>query len=351
MNLKHILLTALLIGLLAACGSDAPNTQAPSEQLSETETNAAFGDLSSELLRTVFSMNGDTSSVALRQFPRDAANFPLKQTQQATVRALPRGLYVYDAEQKAWQREGDDDVLRLTWPYSDLSADEVTATLTFDWAAGAQTVTVTGPAGESFEAPTSLDVTVVAGGQEVADVNLALSYYSSAECGIVAEPTSLNVNGTGSLFDLNSVGYNVSDEGGTDSVTTQGEITSKEGPVLGWNVTLNGERERKSCFTSDYRPSSGSVNVSLTSEAGSFAFATDIDNVEDESVALSNATVQIDGATALSFEGTLDDQNSNGVPGENVTLSFAGGNTTTLEQVLQKSKAFVMVMKGMRAGH
>ena len=349
MNLKHTLLMALLIGLLAACGSDAPDAQAPTAQLSETQTNAAFGDLSSELVRTVFSMNGDTSSVALRQFPKDAANFPL--TQQETQQALPRGLYIYDAEQNAWQRRGDDDALVLTWPYSDLSANEVTATLTFDWAAGAQTITVAGPAGESFEAPTSLDVTVVAGEQEVADVNLALSYYSSAECGTIAEPTRLNVNGTGSLFDLNNVGYSVTEEDGADSVTTQGEVTSKEGPVLGWNVTVNGERERESCFTSDYKPASGSVNVSLASEAGSFAFATDIDNIEDESVGLSNGTVQIDGATALSFEGTLDDQNGNGVPGENVDLSFAGGNTTTLEQALQKSRAFVILMRGMRAGH
>ncbi len=189
----------------------------------------------------------------------------------------------------------------------------------------------------------------------MADVDFALSYYNTDACGTaegVAEPTRLSVNGTGDLLTLENVGYSVAEEDVVDTTTSQGKVTLnyEEGTVLEWNLSVSGERERRDCFTSDYTPTSGSVDVSLASNAGSFALGLNVDSIdlENESVAISEGTLQIDGHSAVSFAGTLDDTNENGIPGENVTLSFADGKTVTLEQVLQSSKLALM-MRGLHA--
>lgn len=340
---------ALLIGVLAACSSDTTSTQPPTTQLSEAETNAALSDLSGEMLGAVFSMQGSVSSAALQQLPTDAAGFPLTDEREEAEPTLPRGRYVYNSAEKTWQREADSDDLSLTWPYSGVSA-EAEATVRVNWNAGAETVSVTGPKGETLEAPTAFNFNMVAAEQEVANVDFALSYYNTDACGTadgIAEPVSLSVNGAGDLLTLENVGFNSEADAET---TSQGSVTLnyKEGTVLEWNLSVNGEREREDCFTSDYTPTSGSVEVSLASNAGSFALGLNVDSVdvENESVAISEGSLQIDGKSAVDFAGTLDDANENGVPGENVTLTFAGGKTVTLEQVLQKSKLALMLRAG-----
>ncbi len=355
MNLKRYIALALLVGLLAACGGDATDTAAPST-LGEAETNAALGDLSSDIISTVLSMNGNTSSVALHKFPAEATSLLLAGSRAGAEGTLPRGRYVYDEAANAWQRSGDADDLILTWRYEDLSAATSNeATVTLDWNAGGDTVNVAGPGGETLELPTAFNLMTVAAGGEVADVDLALSYYNTPECGTadgVAEPTSLQVNGAGSLLDLKNVGFTVSEADGAETVTTQGEVAlNKEGGVtLEWTISLEGERERENCFTSTYTPTSGDVNVSVTSNAGSFALGVNVDDVDLEggSAALSDGTLQINGKLAVSFAGTLDDRNGNGIPGENVTLTFANGQSVTLEQALQSSKAGMM-MRGFHS--
>ena len=349
MNLKRYLLAPLLIGLLAACAGDTTETTSPAT-LSEEETNAALSDLSSDMISTVLSMNGDASSVALQNFPTEAA-FPLGSQTESTS-ALPRGRYDYDETEDAWQLEGDSDDLILTWSYSELDT-AAEASLVVDWDAGGDTAQVAGPEGETLEAPTAFNLTLVAAGQEVANVDLALDYYSADECGTedgIAEPTSLSVNGTGSLFDLENVGFSVADEDGAETVTTQGKVALNQeaGTVLEWNVSLAGERERE-CFTSAYVPTSSNVNVSLTSDAGSFALGVNINNVdlENKSAALSGGTLTINNMLAVSFAGTFGDSNGNGIPGEDVTLSFAGGKTVTLEEVISSNRAFAM-LQGLR---
>ena len=350
MNLKRYFATALLVGLLAACGGDTADTTLPGT-LSEAETNAALSDLSSDLIGTILSMNGDASSVALQNLPVKAANFPLSAQESAST--LPRGRYAYDEAADAWQLDGEADDLILTWTYSGVDA-EAEATLTADWDAGGDTLSVTGPEGETLEAPAAFNLTLVAAEQEVANVDLALSYYNADGCGAadgVAEPTSLSVDGTGSLFDLENVGFSISDEDGTDTVTTQGEVSLAQdaGAVLRWTINLEGERERSDCFTSGYAPTGGDVNVSLDAGAGSFALGVNVDSVDLEggSASLSGGTLRINDQLAVSFAGTLDDSNGNGVPGENVTLTFADGQSVTLEQALQSSK-LGMMMRGLR---
>ena len=349
MNLKT-LFAALLIGLLAACGGNtSEDVQPPAAQLGEAETSAAMSDLQGELFRTALSLNGDASTLALRNFPADAAGFPM--TDQEGGATLPRGQYTYDQASDAWQREGESDDLSLTWRYEGRSAQEVEATLELDWDAGAQTVTLEGPDGETLEAPTAFNLTMSAGGQEVADVDLALSYYNTQACGTsdgIAEPTSLIVDGAGSLLDLEDVGYSVQ-EGDEDKVTTRGKVSLIEEVTLEWTVDLLGEREREDCFTSDYVPTSGNVNIGLATEAGRFALGLGVDSIDlkSGSATLSNGALQINDQVAVTFEGTLDDANGNGVPGENVTLSFANGKTVTLEQVLQSSK-LGMMMRGLK---
>ncbi len=349
MNLKCTLISALLVGLLAACSGGTVDTAPSAAQLSEAETDAALGDLGRELVSTVFSVSGDPSSVALQSFPSHAAS-PFERAEGDA--RLPRGSYVYDEASDAWQRSADADDLILTWRYEAIDGS-AKATLTVDWDVLSETLDVAGPAGETLEAPSAFNVTLSAADQKVADVDFALTYYSADGCGTaagIAEPTSLSVNGAGSLLSLENVGYSVSEDGG-DTVTTQGKVTLKaqEGVTLEWTLSVAGERERENCFTSGYVPTSGNVDLSLSLGAGSFAFSVDVDSIdlESESAALSDGALRIDGALAVSFAGTLDDANGNGVPGENVTLTFAEGQSATLEQVLQSSKV-AMMLRGLR---
>ena len=355
MNLKRYLLPALLAALLAACSGDRAGTALPAApQLSEAETNAAFGDLGRELVGTMFSMNGDASSVALQQLPAHATGFPL--ANDGEDYALPRGSYVYDEASDSWQLAEEGDYLTLTWSYSGVEG-AADAVLSVDWDADGETANVAGPTGEMLEAPTAFNVTLTAADQEVADVDFALTYYNTDECGTaagIAEPTSLSVNGAGSLLTLENVGYSVlenASENGADTVTTQGEVTFNkgEGITLEWTLGVTGEREREDCFTSDYVPTGGNVDVSLTSDAGSFALGVNVGSVdlENKSATLSDGALRINNTLAVSFAGTLDDANGNGVPGENVVLTFAGGQSATLEEVLQSSKVGMM-MRGLR---
>ena len=94
------------------------------------------------------------------------------------------------------------------------------------------------------------------------------------------------------------------------------------------------------CYTEDFEVDEATVraDVSATSagDSRSLGFGVKVDDIvtEPASARLSKGVVEVDSRAAVTFSGTLDDANGNEVPGENVTLNFADGETVSLETFL-----------------
>ena len=97
------------------------------------------------------------------------------------------------------------------------------------------------------------------------------------------------------------------------------------------------------CYLRGFEPESGAVDMRLSStkagDTSSFrlAFTFDdlvLDDPTGNSVAV-DGDLSVDGAAAVTFNGTLDDEDADGIPGDNLVLEFANGDTTTLEAFIE----------------
>ena len=359
--MKHphgLALAAFTAALLSACAEPvtAPPTAAgPLNQQDVTET--AKG-LSEQLMAILGRAAKDEGVVALQGFPQNSVmtnpffGYGMSATRRHSenrmlgalaINDLPRGNYSYTVSDKgaeAWVRLSDSDDLSLTWPYDGdpetAEVDPALATATFDWDALSPTLRA-GAYGESIEVPTGLNLSLEANSQRAADLDIATTYYTG--CGeAVLEPTALTVNGTGSLLKLENVGYSVRESEAGDSVTTQGTLTLvDEGTALEWSVAVNGELTRQDCFTESFIPEDGAISVSLggfEGDTNSVAFNLKFSGIIEPDVS-GSVVVNDDKDNAVTFSGTLSDANGNGVPGEDVTVRFSDGSSTTLEQLLE----------------
>jgi len=132
-------------------------------------------------------------------------------------------------------------------------------------------------------------------------------------------------------------------------IAASGEIVASaagDRAGLDWDVTLTGPLTRGTdCFIDDLEPESGAVDVLLFSEQEGvtssfgvdFAFDTIVfDDVTGELVSIDlDGDLTVDGAAAVSFSGTLDDDDGDGIPGDDLVLVFANGDTTTLEAFIE----------------
>jgi len=352
-------LLALLL-FLAACSQPGTFDSGPVTPTNQEEVVEAVSDFSLDLEPLLMAASEDPGIIALGQLP-SGPGLPFIEPgvlqnmrhQGGALRLfaatdLPRGAYVYDSDSGTWTQAAEGDALTLTWPYDptpyDDRPEEADATLTLDWAAGAPTTRALTSDGARVEVPTDMDVLLVADGVTAADVNLALDYYESEACGgAVLEPTRLAVNGSGTLLELENVGYSVREGEDADTVLTQGAVTLRGGADslrFTWDVEVNGDLERESCFTRSFLPTDGELATELNAEIGgetrglAFGFRfSDVDPLEG-TLELKGGYLVLDGNPVLTFEGRLDDRNGNAVPGEGVTIEFADGSSTTLEDLL-----------------
>jgi len=99
------------------------------------------------------------------------------------------------------------------------------------------------------------------------------------------------------------------------------------------------------CFVDTFEPENGAVDVLLFSEQAGItsSFGVDLafdtivfDDVTGELVSVDlDGDLTVDGAAAVTFSGTLDDDDADGIPGDNLVLVFANGDTTTLEAFIE----------------
>lgn len=281
--------------------------------------------------------------------PRSAAKLLAPQAHSDSD--LPRGTYEYDAATGDWVPVAGGDTLVLRWSYENFEPSTThQAELAVDWDVASATEVVDDGFGSMIEVPTDMSASLSVDGDEVAAFALAADWYESDTCGPILEPSSLSLSGyvgdDSARLELD-LGFSIGD----DTISTQGQVIASAGAdsaTFDWDLSMNGAVTRDgNCFLANFDLESGSlafgISATVAGETDSLEFAVDFSNiVMDEfgavtSVELSNGVITLNGLAAVTFEGTLNDQNGNGVPGENVTLSFADGTTMTLEAFLLSS--------------
>ena len=366
--------------LLSACGGIEPPTPEP-ETFTEEEVVEALNGLIKDV-RSVTDVELGEALAATAHLPLDGTDCPQVEniftlitftstaelgtastavtTLSGTV--LARGTYRYDPMTDTCTVTPDTDNLVLHYPYETLSGTPAEAELTVDWDVSSDTLDVADPNGALVEVPTSMNAKLVADGERVADLDVELGWYNTAECGTedgILEPTRVSASGALGSLRLTDVGYSLSE----DALNVQGEIGAEAGLGVSFSLSADGELTRDSCFSSGFEVETASleleVDSSITEEIDSFRLEMDLSEFEfaefpegTDDIMIGTfqgiAAVTVDGSLAIngdaaaSFSGVLDDSNDNGVSGENVTITFSAGGTTTLEAFLVENNFGVM---------
>jgi hypothetical protein len=362
---RRLPLTAVITAvLLGGCAQDA--APLPSAPLTQQDVAESVAGIAEQLERALERAADDEGIVALQGFPQDSAlsnpffgyGVTLMSAKHpeapGALRALadfdlPRGVYTFREQDGSatWMMDSESDDLTLNWSYDrdpeTAAPDAAEASLTFDWDAQSPTTEVRSPSGESVEVPTGLNLTLLADGVRAADVDIATSYYSAPGCPAgILEPTSLSVGGTGSFLSLENVGYSVVETDTGETFQTQGKVTLLEsGIFLDWNMDIDGELSRdEGCFSHSLLLEGGNVAVELGGLAGdvrSVALRFAFDNLlGGTGPSFSDGAVVINGdeGRAITFAGSLSDGDGNGIPGDDLTVTFADGSSSTLEELL-----------------
>lgn len=380
-KLKMFSSTLLLLVFLVACGSNQSITkpqfseadfgQATKQMSNETGAvmAAAFQNPGFAALDALFYLNPPLGITVPGPTPIEPPEEPFSrfiltpQSFRTTVHTLahadsdlPRGTFVYNDMTGGWDGvPAGTGNLVLRYSYVDYHTDTAhQGELVVDWDVATSTTVVSSGYG-TVEVPTDMNLTLRVDGTTVADVDLAVAWYGAPACsGPIFEPSSLSVAGfigdstSRVAFDMS---LNLTDNpGAADTLTTRGEVTFTAGAdtaSIGWNVGMNGTVSRDdTCFLDGLDIHSGNVGVTTATrvegENNAFQITFDFADIilteygEVQSVAISNGTVDVNETLAATFRGTLDDADHDGVPGENLTLTFAGGNTTTLEAFIME---------------
>lgn len=334
---NRTLLVALVTAWLAGCSAPRPDPSMSSEEASAaaSEVAAAFGGFAS-------SSHSELESAALARLT--ATPLPL----QATIGLLPRGVYTFDAAGDEWVLTGPSDVLELNWEFE--HEGEHDGRLVVDWDADAPTTFVRLESGQNHEAPQGARANLEVDGDEAGELAVGASYVVNA-CGF-SEPESVDLSGflghDDERLELTAIDFTF-EEGAQSTFTSHGDVSARaddDSLSLSWNVALNGSvaRDAATCHVEDVSVTSGEVELELAADVfgkkKSLGLSADFSDVMfDEgsgafSVALADGRVLLDGVLAIAFDGVLDDANRNGVPGDNLSLTFAGGETMTLEEFL-----------------
>ena len=350
------LLTVLLLLLSACGGTGAEPTKDAAPEMTRAQFNQAVGGLGMNMLSVGTSLQNDTGIQAIAAFPSgglfggdSSPPPPLPdlggQLESSADTSLPRGIYIYDEETQEWILTGDSQNLVLQWSFLTSSGATSTAEAMVDWGDDTQKVS---SYQSSVEVPTEMTVALQVDGAAAGNLDVSFAWYSAAACGAILEPTSINLDGyIGSsarvTFDDLTVAL-LDGDGGADTLLTSGMVSATAGEdsaELSWNVSVGGEVQRSDdCYVEGAEVDEATVraDVSATSAGNtrSLGFGVKVDDIvtEPASAKLSNGVVEVDGKTAVTFAGTLDDANGNEVPGENVTLNFADGESVTLEAFL-----------------
>ena len=351
------IIAALAVALLGACTQADPNGGPPNGNgeptLGQADLEAAVEGFTADVEAVGSEFMVDDAVLAMEVFVAAMGNFTgvvappvspssvVRSLEPPETQELPRGVFEYDPLTGEWNPVEPSDSLEYRWSFFDADDAERDAALVVDWGT---TRTVDG-SGAPVEVPTDdMSVTLSVDGTAAAAFDVAFTWYAAPACADgILEPTSVAIDGsmgTDATLSLNGVSLSLS----ATTLDSSGEIVAAAGgDSLGvdWDVTLDVVVDRRpDCSIEDLNVDSGSVSVTLFSDTAgtrsSLGLNVDFGNIlfDEESGSLESidldGSLDIDGTPVVSFTGTLDDADGDGTPGENLFLTFADGETTTL---------------------
>lgn len=262
---------------------------------------------------------------------------------------LPTGTWTWSQSSSSWGQDSTSPAtgLILNWTFTGQGGTTKNATLTIDWQVGGTATINVDNSGTTQEVPRHASATLDVGGTEVGSLDVQVGWQNTT-CGKILEPATASASGylgdASNKITLESFDLGIPQASGT--LSSSGKITATSASSgdggLQWNVNLDGTAKRSStdCTLTEFDTTSGHISFGLNSPSHSMSFAVDFSNMHYDStgaltsVDLTGGNLKVDGATAVTFTGRLDDANGNGVWGDNVTLHFSG-KTMSLEAYLQ----------------
>lgn len=262
---------------------------------------------------------------------------------------LPRGVYELDEASGDWVQVADSDDLDLNW-----TEDGEAARLLIDWDAASPTVRRTLADGEEVELPTGASASLAVAGEVVADVDQTAAWPIN-RCGTLTEPGDVAVDGVvrhgQAQLTLDRVSLSVDAGETAATASTSGRLglgAPAGGAWASWDVRLDLDvtRDEATCRITDGAVVSGRLRLDAgvvgDGGEGSFGVATDFAPVVDpatqevEGLELTNGRLTLGATLAATWDGVLDDANGNGVPGENLVLTFEDGSMSLEELILER---------------
>lgn len=330
------LLFAVLTAGVVSCSAPAPDPSMSSEQASAavTEVAAAFASFRSS--------SSERHAAALARLTDSPLDLNVE------VGLLPRGVYSFDPATGEWLLLGASETLELNWGFQHDGDHE--GRLHVDWDANAPTTFIKLENGENHEAPQGVKAELSIDGVPSGEVNLGADYAANA-CGY-SEPTSVDLSGnlgtsaTEGRLEVSGLSFALTEDQPA-TFTSDGDIAVLGGDDsldLDWHLTLTGDvmRDADTCHIDDFDVSSGEVSVDLGADVfgrqKALGISTRFSGIEVDpvteavSIDLTDGRILLDGVLAVRFDGVLDDPNNNGVPGDDLTLTFAAGEAMTLEE-------------------
>lgn len=384
-------LTTLAVLMLAACSTTSPT---PDASWTQEAVDQAMEEATSTLTGAASAWGSDAASQALASpafasfagFSISPASFSAATIDASTLldvlvpaatTTLPTGTMTYDSGSGAFVQTSpspSNDLL-LVWTFEHVDPNTMVATsysaeALFDWnnsggndLVSSEPIFVTTASSDQVEVPTAMRMTLEVGPSggalaSAADVEAAISWFEDCLgiAGPIDDVVGLTIDGSVGLdhvLDFDMVSLSIDDA--ASRLDTSGTISyqGQHAASVTWDVTLHGDVIRNSCYFAGIDVSAGDIEVSVTIEpsggtARTFTFVASFDSVVTgpygEVVSANvDGSLSIDGTTAFSFAGTFDDADADGVPGENVTVTYGGGATTTMEDIL-RSHAPVMIV-------
>lgn len=344
-------LVAVLAALtlaLSACGS-GPAAGPPEATYSPSQTAAALGDVQSDAAQAVSGSVDDLEGRAVQAIPSGPPA-------PSAAGDLPRGIYVWNATADAWDARGPSDDLVLHWSFEDDSAESHDAAFNLDWSVTDPTVMVrVGDATEGTqEVPQDALARLSVDGVEMGRLAAKVAWQDTPSCGPILEPASLTLDGY-----LGDDAHKVAIHDASLELPVASGVLSTAGSVNGvsgtddvsfdWDLAYSGSvtRDPDTCRITDASVASGHVGLGWASNSHELRIAFDADapvlddNGMPTSVDLHEGALTIDGDVAVTFEGRLGDANGNGVPGDDLQLTFAGGDSMSLESFVQSHFALI----------
>ena len=273
----------------------------------------------------------------------------------ATV-CLPRGVFEYgEGAFGGWAFVAPADELELRYEVAD-EGGPAPAVLVIDWDAGGPTLVrdvlpdgfppqdFTGD--YTYEAPTAPALLLTVDGESAAALGATLSW--GDDCGLTgvglnrfALNGSVGVDATARFDNVGFVQNNGS-IGFTGATTLS---TGEDAATFGGFVELGFAPLGEDCTpllpALDRAALSLNTSVRVNGVSTRLGLSLDVSDVATEPVSAGvNGLLRVNDRLAVSFVGTLDDENGNGVPGENVLLSFADDSVVTLEALIGRFIAF-----------